>query len=898
MRRALTAVFLSVLFAGTSPAWGQSDSVGWMASRLLTGKDILDWELALQKFASYSDPRVLPTLLKVAENPEVLPRAEAAGLLWQYNSKEIREKLLQLSKDSAPEVRIEAAKSLCLMNYTASLPVITAELRAEGPRVRSRALRALADIKRDAAIKAVKPLKSSKHPIDQIWAAFALHRLGVEPEQQIEIIQKYLFSAPAAAWLPAKSDPRESDLKRAAKLGAQKVRLRLEASRALARIGDDKALKLLVRATGDLALADNPYGPRRLLVRQGDRAVEALATTGLTSDKTLVRLGSAQTAHRLRLNTDAAKNVMAEALGKAVSDRAGLVRQAAIRAIASLGLDSQINRILLGLSHEDPRTRREAALATGALGTTQSVGPLVKRLKAENRLPVRRAIYQAIAALHSPSAVNPMFEHLKLLYKESRQNSRVADEIPLCLDALAAGGDAAASLALEHLARLKGAQRTLMVEVLARSGSRQGIEFFIDQLRESPPEPDGPAVRFFSSLDKSFAPRLEGMIGEETAMWIRVILAQALFKMGKSEYSRGILWGLKNQDPYLRKLAAALASNVEVPGSVPTLIALLDDAPDTAFFAARGLLSLNHPTAMQGLLQGLGSESLRKRRSVPITTFWEGRRSATHPFAKEVDNERVWVVFAEDRLGRKMDLFLTWSADGRTWKEPVFTGLTSFADPEGNVPPPTFSLKVRGRDITIALTRTFAQSANPKNPRFKTLQRIHKFKLRDLFKDRDGDNLPDLEELALNTKPRAPDTDGDGLPDGRDKNPLARPAKLTRDADLLKVLAFSHVYMLKKALPQDARLLVVTELPGERPTPELPTFKGLVLHLNREQTRSLWKSTGGGFPRLHLGPAVFNEDKTRAVQPVTIIKGIDDRETLKLGFAKQAGQWLVTGYTE
>jgi HEAT repeat protein len=898
MRRALIVVVLALLPAFTAPAWGQSDAVGWMASRLLTGENILDWELAIEKFASYSDPRVLPTLVKVTENPEVLPRAEAAGVLWQYNSKEVREKLLQLSKDSAPEVRIEAAKSLCLMNYTASLPVVTAELEADGARVRSRALRALASIKSDAAIRAAKPLKSSKYPVDQIWAAFALHQLGVEADQQIGILSKYLFSAPPAAWLPAKDDPRESDLQRAAKLGAVKVPLRLEASQALSRIGDEKALKLLVRATGDLALAENTRGPRHLLLRHGDQAAQALAAAGLTSDKALVRIGSAQTARRLRLRTDEARNVLAESLGKGVSDRAGLVRVAAIQAISSLGLESQLNRILTALAHEDPKTRKEAALAVGVLGGTGSVEPLVKRLKAETKLPVRRAIYQAIARLRSPSAVNPMFEHLKLLYKESRQSSRVADEIPLCLDALAAGGDAAATKALEHLPRLKGAQRSLMVEVLARSGSEKGIEFFIDQLRESPPDPDGPAVRFFSSLDKSFAPRLEEMIGNETAMWIRVIMAQGLFKMGKSEYSRGILWGLKNKDPYLRKLAAALATNVEVPGSVPPLIALLDDAPDTAAFAARGLLSLNQPEAMQGLLQGLMSESLRKRRSVPITTYWEGRRSSTHPFAKEVDNERVWVIFAEDRMGRKMDLFLTWSLDGRTWKEPVFTGLTSFADPEGNVPPPTFSLKVRGRDITIALTRTFAQSANPKSPRFKTLQRIHKFKLRDFFKDRDNDDLPDFEERAYNTKPKVRDTDGDGLPDGRDKNPLARPAKLTRDADLLKVLAFSHVYLIRKALPEAARLLVVTELPGERPAPELPTFAGLVLHLNREQIRSLWKSTGGGFPRIHLGPAEFSEDKSRAVQPITIIKGIDDKETLKLGFAKQAGQWLVTGYAE
>jgi HEAT repeat protein len=897
----LIVAVLVLLPAPTLPALGQQDAVGWMASRLLTGKDILDWELALKKFVTYTDPRVLPTLLEISENQEILPRAEAAGVLWQYNNKETRERLLQLTKDSAPEVRIEAAKSLCLMSYSASLPLVTAELKAGAARIRARALRALASIQGDASIQATKPLRASRLPIDRIWAAFALYKLGVEPGQQLDILQKHLLSAPPGAWLPAKIDPNESDLKRAARLGAVQVPLRLEASQALSRIGGEKALKLLVRATGDLALAENTQGPRHLLLRHGDQAAQALASAGLTSEKALVRMGSAHTARRLRLKSDAAKNVLAESLGQSVSDPAGLVRVAAIQAISSLGLESQQNRIIPALGHQDPKTRKEAARALGVLGIAKSAGPLINRLKAEKNLLVRRAIYQAIAELRSPATVDPMFEHLKLLHKESRQSSRVAGEIPLCLDALAAGGDAAATAALaalDHLGRMKGTQRDLMEEVLARSGSALGIDFFIDQLRESPPDPDGPAVRLFSNLDTSFTSRLEEMIANETAMWIRVILARALFKLGKSEYSQGILWGLKNKDPYLRKLAAALATDVEVPGSVQPLIALLDDAPETAAFAARALLSLNEPEAMAGLVGGLSSASLRKRRSVPISTYWEGRHSATHPFAKEVENERVWVVFGEDRMGRNMDLFLTWSTDGRTWKEPVFTGLTSFADPEGNVPPPTFSLKVRGRDITIALTRTFAQSANPKNPRFKTLQRIHKFKLQAFFEDRDKDDLTDFEELALNTKPNVRDTDADGIPDGQDKNPLARPAMPTRDSDLLKVLAFSHVYLIRKALPQEARLLVVIELPDERRTPELPTFSGLVLHLNREQIRSLWKSTGGGFPRVHLGPTQFNGDKTRAVQPITVVNGIDDQETLKLRFAKKDGQWLVTEYVE
>jgi hypothetical protein len=245
-----------------------------------------------------------------------------------------------------------------------------------------------------------------------------------------------------------------------------------------------------------------------------------------------------------------------------------------------------------------------------------------------------------------------------------------------------------------------------------------------------------------------------------------------------------------------------------------------------------------------------------------------------------------------------MDLFLTWSSDGRSWNQPVFTGLTSFADPEGQVPPPTFSLKVRGREITIALTRTFAQSANHDDPRFKTLQRIHKFKLEDLYKDRDKDGLNDVEEESFYSYPGRADSDGDGLLDGKDKNPLAKPAKAEHNDDLLKVLAFSHAFLLKDILGPDHRLLVVEDTPGLRRAPELPTVPGLVLHLKAEQVRSMWKSTGGGFPRVRFASARVTQDGLSAVQSFKLMKGPDDEEQIIVSFDKRDDIWMVTGYEE
>ncbi len=889
-RVALLLVACLLVFSGAGIARAGSDRIAWMASRLLNGRGILDYELAAERFVAFSDPRVLPTLIKMTGAENETPRAAAAGVLWRYNNDESRKRLLDLIKDPSPQVRVEAAKSLCLMKYTANLPIVSKELHAKEHQVRARALRALTEIGSKAARSAIESFKTSGSPQDHIWAAFARYRLGIDPPDQLAVLSRYLLALPETAWLKNRSDPDPADIEWAAKQGKKGSAIRLEAASALSRIGDDKALALLVEATADLALAENPSGSRRLLRRHGDQAALALAK-GLGSPKVLVRLGSSLLARRMRLRTEAAREALGRGLRECLTDKSRLVRLAAMRAIAKLGLSDNADALIGNLTHPDGKTRGAAARALGQLGYSQAVQQLIGRLDQEKSPSVVRDIYNSLRDIGSSSAVDPLMKRLSRLNKQSRSSEQAADEIRPCIRAIAAGGDYAAGKALALLKRTKGERRRLLIEVLANSGSTQGLDFFLDRLRDNPPDPDGPEVRFFDSLDPKMASKLEQLIVDESAMWIRVILARALVKMGKSEYSRGIIWGLRNEDAYMKMLAAALSAGTKIPGTIDPLIGLLDDKPRTARFAARALLEDGSAKAIAGFVSGLSNNSFRRRTPLQLTPFWEGHRSATHPFSKELDNERVWVLFAENRIGRNMDLFITWSADGRIWKEPAFTGLTSFSGKGFRVAPPTFSLKVRGRDITIALTRTFAESANFEHPRFKTLQRVHHFKLKDFFADRDSDGLSDLEEKAFFTGSNDKDSDNDGIPDGQDKNPLAVPPDEDKDQDVLRVLAFSHAFLTKDLLPTKAHLLIVRRIPGQRRPPELGVFPGLVLHLDKERIRTIWKLTGGGFPQIQFEPATIRNDS--ATQAFTVFKGINDEEQYKAVFVKRDGQWIL-----
>ncbi len=898
MFRLCVTAFLLLMTAALNPARAGGDRVDWMIDKLLSGKDVLDYELALEQFAKVSDPRVLPTLLKLLDADATTVRAETAGVMWHYNTKEVRSKLVEMINDLDPAVRIEAAKSLCLMGYTANHSVIVEALKEKQQPIRSRALRALAQLEGEPSQKAAAKLVKSRAAIDRVWAAYALYRLGVNLDEQLTELERQLLGFPKAAWLARKPDPSAADLARAAELGAKSKEPRLAAADALSRIGDERAIAVLVKGTADRASLHDRSGALRMLLRHRDDAAVACAQA-LADERVLVRLGAAQAAGRLRLSSHAAKSALAEALGRAATDPARLVRVAALRAIGAQAFTSQADPVVRALRSEDARTRRAAALAMGKLGAAgndRGLEILIQGLGRESDSGVRRALYLAIEALRSKRAVRPMLKMLKDLFKRRRAEPRAAEELPLCIRALAAAGEPTATKVLAMLPKLEGEKRELLVEVLARTGSEQAIEFFMDQLRESPPRPDAPAVRFFDSLDARFVPELEKLIERETAMWIRVILARALYRLGKPAFGRGILWGLKHEDVYYRRLAAALCKDLKLPGSVAALSALLTDEPQTALYAARALMSNGSRRAIDALVRGLGSETLRARRKVPVTLFWEGQRTARNPFAKEVDNERVWVLFAEDRLGGKLDLFLTWSADGKTWTDPVFTGLTSFADPTGRVPPPTFSLKVRGRQITIGLTRTFAQGSRPANPRFKTLQRVHKHELKDFFRDRDSDGLKDMLEQTRFTNPNRRDTDGDGLDDGEDKNPLARPVDPDRDADLLKVLAFSHALLVEAEIPSDGRLLVVESPPGARRPPELPTWPWLVLHLRPDQALKLWRETGGGYPRVAFGKTEFKDKRSRAIQELVVHKAPGDLERFEVNFRKRDDTWVVKAF--
>ncbi|RME23398.1 MAG: HEAT repeat domain-containing protein, partial [Deltaproteobacteria bacterium] len=819
-----------------------------LARGLLSGRGVLDYQLAVEQLAEMKDPRVSKVLWKLLDSDREEAKAAAAGALWRYSTDEVRKRLVELLEQGNELVRLEAAKSLVLMGYDANLGPMVESLRSGDEKVRCRALQALAVTGHPEAAKAVESFRPRKRTQEEVWHAYAMCRLDrgkcsvarqrlarivLAPLGDFRSMGFYGVSVPDMDSIPPRRRARHE--------------LVLKAIKAAWMLGDKDSLEIVAAATYHPEYFDHPLGPVALLRKKGSAGLEAVSECLEGKYPLLVRYGCTRAAIHLKQagkESDAALAIQ-RALAVMCNDSNRAVRQAAARALARHYGPVAKEALKKLLGHEDSKTRFAAAMALGLSGDEKVVPVLMDSLGSETDFSVRRQLYKALQKIGSPRAVQPLLKRLKVILAESQQDLRVAAEIPWCVAAIGGAGEAAARAALRLMKTAEPRLRDALVEILAHSGSQSALEFFLDRMRSQPPEPEGPEVRFFDTLPAEAANRLEETIRAESAMWIRLVLARTLYKMGRTEYGRGIRWGLRRDDEYLRRLSAALAFGLRQPDVRPLLADLLSSKDHrTAWFAARALLGDGSAEAIGLLLAGLDDSRLRRRPEVPLVPFWEGTRRADHPFAKAVDNERVWVLFADNRLGRRADLFLTWSVDGKVWRPPVFTGLTSFADFEDNVAPPTFSMKVNGRQITIALTRTFARSPNWNSPRFATVQRVHRFRLEQFFDDSDGDDCPDTTEAALHTLPRRADTDADGLTDCQDKNPLAVPAD-RKDCSVLGLLAAGRLIMVDRPFLLPERALVVARRGGGRDF-EIPWFDGLVLHLDRGQRLRLWQQTGSG----------------------------------------------------
>lgn len=158
--------------------------------------------------------------------------------------------------------------------------------------------------------------------------------------------------------------------------------------------------------------------------------------------------------------------------------------------------------------------------------------------------------------------------------------------------------------------------------------------------------------------------------------------------------------------------------------------------------------------------------------STPISAL-DGRRSDANPFGlRELSRARDeqgtwWLAALCDYLGGPNHLWFAQSRDGKAWEKPAFAAdLHLLLDRVGRA-----ELTCRGTDLAIELKGE--RWVPYRSDSAAVTQRVV-IPVADLYRDRDGDGLPDRLEEQIGTDPANPDTNGNGIRDAQDPNPLYR----------------------------------------------------------------------------------------------------------------------------
>jgi outer membrane protein assembly factor BamB len=130
---------------------------------------------------------------------------------------------------------------------------------------------------------------------------------------------------------------------------------------------------------------------------------------------------------------------------------------------------------------------------------------------------------------------------------------------------------------------------------------------------------------------------------------------------------------------------------------------------------------------------------------------------------------RFWAAFRCDYLGDDNDLWVAQSNDGKLWTNPAF-GMNLATRCIPGRQPGTVAIRLQGQIIEIDWTEVRLVSPNST----QTFPHHDRLAIADLYRDSDGDGLPDLLEKEIGTDPHNRDTNGNGLPDNLDKNPTYR----------------------------------------------------------------------------------------------------------------------------
>ena len=347
--------------------------------------------------------------------------------------------------------------------------------------------------------------------------------------------------------------------------------VRYEAARALALIGDTRAVDPLIEA-----LRDDDSGVRGMAAsglgsigdpRAVDPLIESLKDEGAyvrwSAADALGWIGDARAVdpliNALKDKDEIVRRSAADALRwigdaravdpliGALRDENANVREYAARALGKIGDSRAVDPLIEALKDEDKDVQAEAARALGEIGDARAVDPLIGALKDEN-WEIRLGAAWALGRIGDTRAVDPLIKTLKDEYEDARMNAAMAlGEI---------GDSRAIDPLIEALQDEDKWIRLAAAWALGKIADVRAVDPLILALRDEAEDVRREAAWALGRIGDTRAvdPLIEAL--KDEYVWVRMYASMALGEIGDSRAVDPLIEALKDENSNVRLNAA------------------------------------------------------------------------------------------------------------------------------------------------------------------------------------------------------------------------------------------------------------------------------------------------------------------------------------------------------
>jgi HEAT repeat protein len=551
---------------------------------LVEGFDNENWALrraAADRMAAQGSDTAISNLLRVLrEEHRNLNVLNSALRVLTASGLDTTSPLVELLRDSDPEVRMYAALALGDQKNKVAVPALIKVLTDQDENVRYHVIEALAKIRAPEAANELLAIAQSGDFFLAFPAIDALGRLN-SPHIAIRLVpllEDDMIRSAVVEALGNMGD--ESVVPRLVQLLDRKGVPVGIVAQALTRLFDRYETQLHEgNHISDLIRHHAPPGAAR-------NVIDALGEADAEPLRSLVRLLS-------WLESDDIGQALANLLG---TER---VRKEVVEALVRHG-KSVMSAVIPKLASDDLEVRRAAILALGRIGDARCVPELVRILRDDRELGTWAA--NALAKIGDPRAYDALIE----LLREDNAAVRQA-----AIGALNSLGDVRTEGDVLRLMSDPNAHvREAAVRICGYFGYSDCASSLFERVDDTDESVRRAAIESLPYLDLPGIPEKLLTLLRDHSPRVRATAAQALASTDLPRVATDLITALGDPDPWVRYYAARSLGQLRTPDAAQSLARLLksDTATHVRIASAEALAEIGGPTAAKALSAALQSE--------------------------------------------------------------------------------------------------------------------------------------------------------------------------------------------------------------------------------------------------------------------------------------------------